>query len=45
MDGVPESIVERQCQLFDKIHKDYGSGVRGAIAKKQAGKASRHAAE
>lgn len=45
MDGVPEAIVERQCQLFDKIHKDYGSGVRGAIAKKQAGKASRHAAE
>lgn len=32
MGGVPAEIVERQCQLFDKVHPDYGSGVRQALA-------------
>jgi catalase len=44
MGGVPETITERQCVLFDKVHKDYGAGVRAAIAKKKAGQ-SRQAAE
>ena len=32
MGGVPAEIVERQCQHFDKVHKDYGAGVRKAVA-------------
>jgi catalase len=31
MAGVPAEIVERQCQHFDKVHKDYGAGVRAAV--------------
>jgi catalase len=31
MAGVPSEIVERQCQHFDKVHKDYGAGVRAAV--------------
>lgn len=30
MSGVPQEIVEAQCALFDKIHPDYGRGVREA---------------
>jgi catalase len=32
MSGVPSEIVERQCKLFDRIHPDYGRGVRTAVA-------------
>ena len=31
MAGVPPEICERQCQHFDKVHKDYGAGVRAAL--------------
>jgi catalase len=31
MAGVPHEIVERQCKLFDKVHPDYGAGVRAAV--------------
>ena len=31
MAGVPGSIVERQLALFDKVHPDYGAGVRAAL--------------
>jgi catalase len=31
MAGVPEAIVERQLALFDKVHPDYGAGVRAAL--------------
>jgi catalase len=31
MTGVPAAIVERQCALFDKVHPDYGRGVRNAL--------------
>ncbi|MCF6776259.1 catalase [Thiotrichales bacterium 19X7-9] len=29
--GAPENIIERQCQLFDKVHPEYGQGVRDAL--------------
>jgi len=32
MDGVPAEIVERQLVHFDKVHAEYGAGVRQAIA-------------
>lgn len=32
MSGVPGFIVERQLALFDKVHPDYGAGVRRALA-------------
>ena len=32
MEGVPRYIVERQLVHFDKVHPDYGAGVRKAIA-------------
>ena len=32
MGGVPEEIIERQLGHFDKVHADYGAGVRHAIA-------------
>ena len=32
MSGVPKTIVERQCRLFDQAHREYGAGVRNAIA-------------
>ena len=32
MAGVPEHIVERQLAHFDKVHADYGAGVRAALA-------------
>ena len=31
MAGVPDLIVERQLALFDKVHPDYGAGVRAAL--------------
>jgi catalase len=31
MAGVPDAIVERQLALFDKVHPDYGAGVRAAL--------------
>jgi len=34
MQGVPEDIIERQCQLFDKVDPSYGQGVREAIKQK-----------
>lgn len=33
MQGVPESIVNRQLALFDQIDPAYGNGVRAALAK------------
>lgn len=46
MEGVPETIIERQCQLFDRVHPDYGQGVRAAIAQgRQARPAAVSAAE
>jgi catalase len=33
MGGVPDEIVERQCAHLDKVHPDYGRGVREAVAK------------
>jgi len=32
MGGVPGFIVERQLALFDRVHPDYGAGVRKALA-------------
>ena len=32
MGGVPRHIVDRQLAHFDKIHPDYGNGVRAAVA-------------
>ncbi len=32
MGGVPDFIVERQLGHFDKVHADYGKGVRQALA-------------
>ncbi len=31
MQGVPQEIVERQLAHFDKVHPDYGAGVRAAL--------------
>ncbi|MCF6344476.1 MAG: catalase [Devosiaceae bacterium] len=31
MSGVKSEIIERQCKLFDQIHKDYGAGVRARL--------------
>ena len=42
MAGVPDGVVERQLALFDKVHPDYGAGVREAL-KSQA--SARRAAE
>ena len=42
MTGVPAAIVERQCRLFDKVHPDYGRGVRNAL---QARASAKEAAE
>ena len=33
MGGVPEEIVERQCQLLDRVHPEYGAGVREAVSR------------
>jgi len=33
MAGVPDFIVERQLALFDKVHADYGAGVRKALGR------------
>ncbi len=41
MAGVPAAIVERQLALFDKVHPDYGAGVRAALK----GGAAQQAAE
>lgn len=32
MQGVPQNILERQLALFDRVHADYGAGVRRALA-------------
>jgi catalase len=32
MAGVPQEIIERQLGHFDKVHPDYGAGVRKALA-------------
>lgn len=40
MGGVPEEIVERQCNLFDQIHAEYGAGVRAAVARAKEGAAN-----
>ncbi len=31
MQGVPEEIIERQLGHFEKVHPDYGAGVRAAL--------------
>lgn len=31
MNGVPKKIIERQLKLFDRVHPDYGNGVRDAL--------------
>jgi catalase len=35
MHGVPQKIVDRQVALFDKVHPDYGAGVRKALASRK----------
>jgi catalase len=35
MAGVPREITERQCTLFDRVHPDYGAGVRKALHSEQ----------
>jgi catalase len=42
MAGVPDAIVNRQIALFDKVHSDYGAGVRAAL---RARSSPRQAAE
>jgi len=39
MQGVPDFILERQFAHFDRVHPDYGAGVRAAVEKdrRQAG--------
>ena len=32
MQGVPQEILDRQLTHFDKVHADYGNGVRAALA-------------
>lgn len=34
MAGVPQNIIDRQVALFDRVHPDYGAGVRKALAAK-----------
>jgi catalase len=36
MQGVPDSIIERQCVLFDRVDPAYGAGVRAAVAERKA---------
>jgi hypothetical protein len=31
MQGVPDSIIERQFGLFQKVHPDYTDGVRAGL--------------
>jgi len=33
MGGVPDAIIQRQLGHFDKVHPDYGAGVRKALGK------------
>nr|WP_306030429.1 catalase [Stappia sp. MMSF_3263] len=42
MGGVPQAIVDRQLVHFDRVHQDYGDGVRAALA---AAAGARDAAE
>ena len=42
MGGVPQAIIDRQLAHFDKVHQDYGDGVRAALA---AAAGARDAAE
>jgi catalase len=37
---LPNEIVERQLGHFDKVHPDYGKGVRAALAAKAASKSA-----
>jgi len=39
MAGVPAEIVERQCIHFDRVHPEYGAGVRAVIASRAPAKA------
>jgi hypothetical protein len=48
MVGVPQFIVDRQLELFDKVHEAYGAGVRRALEtvdKSKASVSTGHAAE
>ena len=36
MTDVPKEIIERQLKHFDKIHKDYGNGVRKYLAEQKS---------
>ncbi|MGR3570784.1 catalase [Brevirhabdus sp.] len=40
MQGVPQEIVDRQLAHFDKVHADYGNGVRAALKKAEGDNAS-----
>ena len=33
MEGVPDFIVERQLEHFEKVHPDYAAGVRAALSR------------
>ncbi|MDI9313831.1 MAG: catalase [Hydrotalea sp.] len=35
MQGVPQAIIDKQCQHFDKADPEYGKGVRAALAKQK----------
>jgi catalase len=35
---LPDVIVERQLGHFDKVHPDYGAGVRAALASRKSAK-------
>ncbi|KAJ9445554.1 Catalase A [Diplonema papillatum] len=37
MGGVSDEITERQCKLFDRVHPDYGTGVRKALQEVEPG--------
>ncbi|QTL01965.1 catalase [Aquabacter sp. L1I39] len=40
MFGVPDAIIERQLGHFEKVHPEYGAGVRAALAEMTRSKAS-----
>lgn len=33
MGGIPKEIEDRQLAHFDRVHPEYGNGVRAALAK------------
>jgi catalase len=45
MAGVPDRIAQRQLALFDKVHPDYGAGVRAALVIAATNGQAREAAE